>query len=146
MRKVRNWPGLIPAAALLAGLSAIGMTTAPSPTSAADNCLKLEAFSANIISHGGSTTVIPAAGFLKARQLLQKTSTHEAVEADAAYFDEMPDGSSGIVFANKSCISAIWLTPPFVPRATLKSMLLEDKPQAPVPAGEQPLAPGMARA
>jgi len=33
-----------------------------------------------------------------------------------------------------------------VPRATLKAMLLEDKPQAPVPAGEQLLAPGMARA
>ena len=146
MRRARNWPGLVPAAAFLAGISLIGMTTASSPTSAADKCLKLEAFSANIIGHGGSATVIPAAGFLKAQQLLQKTSTHEAVEADAAYFDEMPDGSSAIVFANKSCISAIWLTPPFVPRATLKAMLLEDKPQAPVPAGEERLAPGMARA
>ena len=130
----------------LTALLTLGAGVNLSPAIAGSNdCIKLEAFSANIAKRGGTASLLPAASFAKARKLLDLTPGHSAIEADAAYFDEMPDGSSGITFGSKGCVSAVWLTPPFVPRASLKALLFEEKPQ-PGPAPDERLAWDMHRA
>jgi len=143
MRKDQHRRGLSPVVSLLGALLAFGLATSPSSADPpAKGCVNLVAFSASIARHGGSATRIPATGFEKARLLLDKAPNHAPVEADAAFFDEMPDGSSAIVFAQGTCVSAILLTPPSIPKTALKQILFDEKPGP----KEETLPPGMARA
>ena len=143
MRKDQHRRALVPAVSLLGALLAFSLATSPSSADPpAKGCVNLVVFSTNIARYGGSATRIPAAGFERARQLLENARSHAPVESDAAFFDEMPDGSSAIVFAKGECVSAILLTPPSVPRAALKAVLFDEKP---TPKNDA-LPPGMVRA
>ena len=144
MRIDQHKRGVILAATLLGALLAASIESSPSAAQMSDkSCVNLVGFSANIARYGGSATRIPATGFQRAREILDKTPNHATIEADSAFFDEMPDGSSAIVFAKGPCVAAIMLTPPFVPRATVKAILFDEKPAAPK---EETLPPGMSRA
>jgi len=132
--------GMVPAKIIVAALLAFAVTTGAARAEPSEKkCLDVTGFSTNIVGHGGKSTLIPAAGFARAQELLSHAPGHEKVEADQAYFDEMPDGSSGIVFAKGKCVSAILLTPSFVPQATLKAILLNPNPSLP-----HDTAPGLA--
>ena len=97
-------------------------------------CIKIEVFAANLAGQGGSSTPVSPAGLAKARALLKKAPRHPL--ADAAYFEEMTDGSSGVVFARKGCISAIWLAPAFMPKASLRAEFLGGRPSVSDPLAD----------
>lgn len=104
---------------------------------ATGKCIKPAAFLASLSRSGGTATPVPSANYPKARRLLELAAKASPPASDTAWLQEMPDGSSGIVFAAKGCVSTLWLTPPFVPLTALKSVLLREKIVAP-PRGGSP--------
>ena len=143
MRQHQVRLGVALVGATLTTLFLVGIEPGTARTTATGKeCIKADAFSENLVKHGGISTAIPAAGFLKARLLLEQAPDHP--RADTAYFEEMADGSSGIAFAEKGCLSALWLAPPFVSSIMLKQMLFEGRPpeRAPEPNGVAPAVPG----
>jgi hypothetical protein len=124
MPTYRNIPQLLTAALTLCLLLLFGGGMSPADAGVR-RCLTIEVFAANLAGQGGSSTPIPAAGFSKARALLKQAPKHPS--ADAAFLEVMANGSSGIIFAKKGCISAIWPAPAFVPTAKLKAMFVEGK-------------------
>jgi hypothetical protein len=125
MRDNRYCVRLVLIGAGVATLLFAGLWPTTSQAEADENCIRIGSFLTKLARRGGTSTAIPAAGFSKAQVLLR---AHGNPRTDAAYFEQMPDGSSGIAFADKGCLSAFWPAPPFVPRSTLKQMLFEVVP------------------
>lgn len=133
MTKQRDWLGFFLLAALFACLMLIAVGASLSKADAAETCMKAEDFAADVVRHGGTSTLISAANYPKAKRLLDVTPDHEPIAADSAAFDEMGDGSSGLTFVDKGCVTAIWPTPSFMSTSRLKALLLGDPPPPDLP-------------